>query len=116
MLRLPLTILAAMILITVAEHAMAQQVIYVQPQRIIVEHHYPQGVTYIPGQGGGRGYAYGGDYGPTTCYRACFHQGRGYGRRGHGRGPRSGFTVGGSYSQYGGRSGISIGGSYRGYR
>ncbi len=118
-LRLPLALLAIMILMTIANEAQAQQ-------RVIVEHHYPAGVTHIPGQGGGRTYVTGGHYGPSTCYRECFHQGPtvivqqpttvivqpGYRVR-----PRSGFSIGGSYQQYnGGGSGFSIGGSYHDYR
>ena len=57
--------------------AEAQTVIVHQPpvQRVIVEHHYPAGVTYIPGTGGSRTIIHNGHYGASTCYRECFHQG-----------------------------------------
>ena len=103
-------ILAALALLAMSAVASAQQTVIVhQPaQRVIVEHHYPQGVTHIPGQGGSRTYVYGGHAGPSTCYRECFHQGRGQTviiNNGGGvvHRPRNGWSISG---------GISIGATY----
>ena len=95
--------------------ASAQQTVIIhQPvQRVIVEHHYPAGVTHIPGQSGSRTYVTGGHYGPSTCYRECFHQGV---SGGHVHGHRhSGWSVGVSVSRYDRRGrGFSVGGSVHG--
>jgi len=92
--------------------------------RVIVEHHYPYGVTRHSGRHGSRHYHHGGHYGPNTCYRECFHQpryGHGYGhykhrkyghykhrKYGHHRGSsvQFGFSVGG-HGHHGFRFGFS---------
>ena len=76
--------------------------VYVAPQGNVIIHRpsgrathvYTDGVTYVQGQGGNNVIIHGGNYGPSTCYVGCFHQG--YQTRRHviRQRPRTSFSFG----------------------
>lgn len=57
-------------------------------QRVIVQHHYPQGVTKHYGHNGRSYITHRGYYNPSTCYRECYHRGRSDARHGYRHAPR----------------------------